>query len=63
MEKTYNIEFECIDCGSHVFAWGSPIQRLRCAVCQWIFTQPNLTPEQIDEIRVITNTPVREDGI
>jgi hypothetical protein len=60
------IQFECIDCGVMVFAWGRV--RERCAVCTWIHDTPDLTEEQIKEIRTLTATPIlkleeSEDGM
>jgi hypothetical protein len=53
-------EFDCIDCHVHVYAWmGS--NKTRCAVCQWIHDQPNLTQDEIDEIRIMTGTPILEE--
>jgi hypothetical protein len=50
-------EFVCIDCHVTVYAWlGSNCKR--CAVCQWIHDMPNLTQKEIDEIRILTNTPI-----
>jgi hypothetical protein len=56
--------FNCIDCNIHVYAWGRPKNIVRCAVCQWIHDQPNLTQDEIDEIRVMTGTPIleKDDG-
>jgi hypothetical protein len=56
-------EFDCIDCNVHVYAWATS-NRKRCMVCQWIYDTPNLTKEQIAEIRVMTATPIleKEDG-
>jgi len=52
-------EFDCIDCHCTVYTWIDDT-RERCAVCQWIKDQPNLTKEEIVEIRIITATPIRE---
>jgi hypothetical protein len=50
-------EFDCIDCHTHVYSWDNN-NRERCAVCTWIHDQPNLTKEQITEIRILTATPI-----
>ena len=50
-------EFDCIDCNSHVYTW-SDDTRERCAVCTWIHNLPDLTQAEIDEIRVLTATPI-----
>jgi hypothetical protein len=56
-------EFDCIDCNVHVYSWAGRVAD-RCAVCQWIHDQPNLTKEEVEEIRVLTITPIleKEDG-
>jgi hypothetical protein len=51
-------EFECLDCHCTVYSWDFNLLRQRCAVCTWIKEQPNLTKEQIAEIRVLTATPI-----
>jgi Zn-finger protein len=64
-------EFECEDCHCRVFRWPlipkpesgikhSAFNGDRCAVCQWIHDQPNLTEKEIAEIRLITATPILE---
>jgi hypothetical protein len=52
-------EFDCIDCHCHVYTWMDD-PRDRCAVCTWIYMQPNLTKSEIAEIRLITATPILE---
>lgn len=52
-------EFVCIDCHTTVYSWGGIDDR--CAVCQWIYLQSNLTEEEIKEIRIMTATPILED--
>jgi hypothetical protein len=56
MNDPIAIQFQCMDCGCMVFAWGRV--RDRCAVCTWIHDTPNLTMEQIKEIRTLTATPI-----
>jgi hypothetical protein len=53
-------EFECLDCHCIVLVWMGNLLCQRCAVCTWIHDQPNLTKEQIAEIRVLTATPILE---
>lgn len=57
-----SVQFVCIDCNCTVFSWTEV--RERCAVCQWIHDQPDLTKEEIAEIRVLTATPIlgEDDG-
>jgi hypothetical protein len=50
-------EFVCIDCQVTVYSWLGHSGD-RCAVCKWIHDQPNLTQKEIDEIRLLTNTPI-----
>jgi hypothetical protein len=52
-------EFDCIDCNAHVYTWTDDT-RERCAVCTWIHNLPDLTQAEIDEIRVLTATPILE---
>jgi hypothetical protein len=52
-------EFDCIDCHCHVYSWMDD-PRDRCAVCTWIYMQPDLTKKEIAEIRLITATPILE---
>jgi hypothetical protein len=64
-------EFECEDCNCLVLRWPlmpklgtvikpSAFRGNRCYVCQWIRDQPNLTEKEIEEIRVVTDTPILE---
>lgn len=42
-------EFICVDCGYHVFVYGTPLQTLRCATCDWLHDIKN--PEHRENIR------------
>jgi hypothetical protein len=53
-------EFYCIDCHGKIFSWADDLLQQRCAVCKWIYDQPNLTKEEIAEIRILTCTPILE---
>jgi hypothetical protein len=50
-------EFDCTDCGVHVYSWVGRTSD-RCMVCQWIRNRPELTKEEINEIRFLTATPL-----
>jgi hypothetical protein len=50
-------EFDCIDCNAHVYTWADD-NAVRCLVCTWIHSMPNITPEEEAEIRVMTATPI-----
>jgi hypothetical protein len=51
-------EFTCIVCNALVYYYGENNPPQRCMVCQWIHNQPELTQDQIDEIRIMTATPI-----
>jgi len=58
-----SIKFICIDCKSTVYSWcldavdiEQVLVRERCAVCTWIHSMSDLTPEQVQEIRTMTAT-------
>jgi hypothetical protein len=57
------IEFDCIDCGYHIFAWGSIDNKMeRCATCQWIQeNKQHLSEKEIAQIRNITDTEIKKD--
>lgn len=57
MSDTHYKEFICDTCHCHVFTW-SDDNRTKCAVCYWIATLDDITPEQEAEIRVMTATPI-----
>jgi rubredoxin len=43
------IEFDCPDCGHHVYLIGAARAPDRCSVCQWIVDY--LPPEERDAVR------------
>jgi hypothetical protein len=54
-------EYDCLDCHIHVFSWSYNLLEQRCSVCKWIHDKPELTKEQIAEIRLLTHTPILEE--
>lgn len=50
-------EFDCDTCNVHVYTWADDT-RTKCAVCYWISNLKNLTPEDEQEIRTMTGTPI-----
>jgi hypothetical protein len=52
-------EFDCEDCNCHVYTWADD-GATRCLVCTWIRSMPDLTEDEIAEIRVMTATPIME---
>jgi hypothetical protein len=55
-------EFDCEDCGVHVYTWGDD-KATTCLVCTWIRSMPDLTEGEIAEIRLMTATPVKVKGL
>jgi hypothetical protein len=39
--KAAPLEFDCVDCGSHVFRYGWPSSSQRCGTCQWLADMPD----------------------
>lgn len=44
------VEFDCIDCGAHVFSYFYTGQAKRCATCQWI-EDINITEDEKENLR------------
>jgi hypothetical protein len=52
MTSDHTETFVCKDCGVQVFRFPAVGQPERtCAICDWINTNPNLTPEEREQLR------------
>lgn len=56
-ENVSHREFDCDTCHAHVYTWADD-NRTKCAVCWWISSLKNITPEEEAEIRIMTATPI-----
>jgi hypothetical protein len=51
-------EYDCIDCGRHVLAWGYNTQLERCNSCLWITR--NVPLLERDRVREFLGVPLRD---
>ena len=50
------VEFDCVDCGRHVWSVGYDAQIARCNSCDWI--RQHIPPEEQAEVRERLGVPL-----